>query len=118
LIITQQALTDTLFEQLLTARDAAGSFIWGNDRIEEVDGVQKNAYTAHFLSEIRQRGLPTMSNFAAKDSYSDDDVTGSTLSCSNSINFNVDNLDGSSRTPHFCSWDHSPCKDSLLLSKK
>jgi hypothetical protein len=99
LAIAQQALTDTLFDQLLTARDAAGSFSWDNDRIEEVKGVQNNAYTAHFLSEFRQKGLPAISNFVAKDGYSDDDVTGSTLACSNSINFNVDNLDRSSRTP-------------------
>lgn len=42
-----------------------------------------------------------MSNFVAQDGYTDDDVTGSTVACSESINFNLDNLDRSSRTPTY-----------------
>jgi hypothetical protein len=99
LTIANTAVRDPLFETLLRARSHV--YEWDAGRLDRVDQHIGTDYVSYFLSEYRTRGLPTMGMFVAKDGYTNDDVTGSTAPCSEKINFNVDNLDRSGRTPVF-----------------
>lgn len=99
--IANLAVTDTLFERILGAQSAADVYEWDHGRLSRVDESHHADPVSFFLSELRTRGLPTINQFVARDRYSNDDVTGSTDPCSERINFNVDNLDRSSRTPTY-----------------
>ncbi|MCR5890282.1 hypothetical protein LRS06_21385 [Hymenobacter sp. J193] len=99
--IAENSINDSLFRRILIAQSTAGVYEWDHDRLEEVPEQHHKDPVTFFLSEFRSRGLPTVKQFVAKDGYTDDDVTGSTVACSEKINFNVDNLDRTSRTPTY-----------------
>jgi len=97
--IAASAINDTLFERILRAQSEV--YEWDHGRLDRVDQQHHADPVSFFLSELRTRGLPGMDQFVARDGYTNDDVTGSTVPCSEDINFNVDNLDRSARTPTY-----------------
>lgn len=93
LAMANAAIRDTLFEKVLIAQSIAGVFDWGYGRLNRVLPEHRANPVAFFLSEYRNRGLPLVSQFVGRNDYSSISVTGSTLPCSETINFNVANLD-------------------------
>ena len=99
LVIAKRSIDNPLFKKILKDQSAADVYSWGYGRLDEIDERHHSDPIAFFLSEFQSKGLPNMNQLVARDSYEDDDVTGSTVACSENINFNVDNLNRSSRTP-------------------
>jgi hypothetical protein len=97
--IANVAINDTLFVKILRAQEAASVYPWDYGRLARVDPTHHADPVSFFLSQLQTRGLLTINQFIARNDYSDNDVTGSTLPCSENINFNVNNLDRISRTP-------------------
>lgn len=89
--LANTVLQDPLFERLIIS--ASAHFPWDNRRLDKVNQDQRHNPVLFFLNQYRVRGLPDVQHFVGRNDYEKKTVTASTKPCSETINFNVNNLD-------------------------